>query len=65
LIWFLAGGTHLKIQIAGSSAKLYGNGSEQPVLIVNDLKQAPLKGAVALWIGPGTIAHFVELKITH
>lgn len=57
--------THVKIQVAGSSAKLYVNEAEQPALVVNDLKQAPVKGAVALWIGPGTIAHFAELNITH
>jgi hypothetical protein len=55
--------THIKIQIAGTSARLYVNGAEQPTLIVNDLKQPPMKGAIALWVGPGTIAHFSNLKI--
>ena len=56
--------TKVRIQIVGSTARLYVNGSDQPTLVVNDLKQTPAKGAVALWIGPGTIAHFSELKIT-
>ena len=56
--------THVRIQVAGPSAKLFVNGAEQPALIVNDLKQTPVKGAVALWIGPGTIAHFAGLKIS-
>jgi hypothetical protein len=56
--------TQVKIQVAGSSARLYVNGAAQPVLIVNDLKQAPANGSVALWVGPGTVAHFADLKLT-
>ena len=55
--------TRIKIQVAGSRAQLYVNGSEQPVLIVNDLKQPLVNGSIALWVGPGTIAHFCELKV--
>ena len=55
--------TPVKIQVAGSRARLYVNGAEQPALIVNDLKQPPVNGAIALWVGPGTIAHFSELKV--
>ena len=53
----------MKIQVAGSRARLYVNGAEQPVLIVNDLKQPSVNGSIALWLGPGTIAHFSELKV--
>jgi hypothetical protein len=56
--------TQVKIQVAGSRARLYVNGAEQPALIVSDLKQAPVSGAIALWVGPGTIAHFADLKVT-
>lgn len=56
--------TRVKIQAAASRARLYVNGAEQPVLIVNDLKQPSTSGSIALWIGPGTIAHFADLKIT-
>ena len=56
--------TQVKIQVAGSSGRLYVNGAEQPVLIVNDLKQPSVKGAIALWVGVGTIAHFSDLKVT-
>jgi hypothetical protein len=55
--------TRVKIQVAGSKARLYVNGADQPTLIVNDLKQKPVEGQVALWLGPGTIAHFAELKV--
>ena len=57
--------TPVKITVQGDKAKLYVHGSGQPTLIVNDLKNGITKGAVALWIGPGTIAHFSNLKITH
>jgi hypothetical protein len=56
--------TKVKIQVAGQTARLYVNGTEQPTLIVNDLKQSLTGGGIALWVGPGTIAHFTDLKIT-
>ena len=56
--------TRVKIQVAGSRARLYVNGTEQPTLVVNDLKQAAESGAIALWVGRGTIAHFSGLTIT-
>ena len=57
--------TKIKIEVKDETAKLYVNGSEQPVLIVNDLKQgAALRGSIGLWIGPGTLAQFADLKIT-
>jgi hypothetical protein len=40
------------------------NGAEQPTLIVNDVKSRPgARGAVALWLGPGTVAHFRSLEV--
>jgi hypothetical protein len=56
--------TTIKIQVTGQCARLYVNGSDQPVLIINDLKQPLTKGAIALWVGPGTIAHFAGLTVT-
>jgi hypothetical protein len=56
--------TQMKIQVAGSHARLYVNGAEQPTLIVDDLKQSSVNGAIALWVGPGSIAHFADLKVT-
>ena len=55
--------TTVKIDVAGTSARLYVNGAEQPTLIVPDLKQSPAKGAIALWIGVGTIAHFADVRV--
>jgi hypothetical protein len=54
----------VKIEVNGDKARLYVHGNEQPTLIVNDLKTgANGQGAVALWLGPGTIAHFRNLKV--
>jgi len=38
----------VKIQVVGSRARLYVNGTEQPTPIVNDLKQPSVQGAIAL-----------------
>ena len=56
--------TKLKIEVQGVKAHLYVNDSSQPVLIVNDLKHGDGPGAVALWIGLGTEAHFANLSIS-
>ena len=55
---------HVKIEVRGSKARLWLNGSPQPAFLVNDLKRGDSKGAVALWVGPGTDAHFANLRIT-
>ncbi len=54
----------LKIEVKGVKAKLFVNGSKQPVLIVNDLKHgADLSGAIGLWVEFGTEGYFADLKI--
>jgi hypothetical protein len=55
--------TKVKIAVSGAKAQLYVNGAAQPCLLVNDLKIAPAKGAIALWIGPGTDGYFANLKV--
>ncbi|MDR3701847.1 MAG: hypothetical protein P4L56_19515 [Candidatus Sulfopaludibacter sp.] len=55
--------TKLKIVVSGTKGSLYVNGAAQPCLVVNDLKLAPAKGAVALWVGPGTDGYFSNLKV--
>jgi hypothetical protein len=56
--------TKYRIEIDGRKARLYVNGTEQPCLIVDDLKLEPREGRVALWVGPGTEGYFANLKIT-
>jgi hypothetical protein len=57
--------TKIRIEVRGAQARLYVHGQEQPTLIVNDLKTgANAKGAVALWIDEGTVAHFRNVTVT-
>ena len=56
--------TKFKIVIDGAKARLYVHGSDQPCLIVNDMKLGDSEGGVALWAGPGTEGYFADLKIT-
>lgn len=56
--------TRMKIEVRGRTARLYVNGAAQPCLVVNDLKGSEA-GAIALWIGPGTVGHFRNLKTSN
>ena len=56
--------TKVRIEVKGSGARLYVHGNAQPTLIVKDLKQPAAAGAVGLWVGPGTVAHFAGLRLT-
>jgi hypothetical protein len=56
--------TKIKIEVRGTQARLYVHDQQQPTLIVNDVKSgANRTGTVALWIGPGTVAHFRNLTV--
>ena len=57
--------TKIRIEVRGARARLYVHDQPHPALIVNDVKTgADRSGAVALWIGPGTVAHFRNLTVT-
>jgi hypothetical protein len=57
--------TKIKIEVRGEQARLYVHGNEQPSLIVKDVKSgANGHGGVALWLEPGTVAHFRNLTVT-
>ena len=54
----------LRIVVKGDKARLFVNDAVQPALIVNDLKGgADRRGGIALWIGPGTVAHFAGFTV--
>ncbi len=56
--------TKIRIEVQGEKARLFVHGQSQPTLIVNDLKTgANGRGAIALWINPGTVAHFRLLEV--
>lgn len=56
--------TKMKVEVAGTKARLYVNKAEQPCLIVNDLKLGDVRGQVALWAFIATDAYFSNLKLT-
>lgn len=57
--------TRIRIEVRGTQARLFVHGQAQPTLIVNDVKSgAAGRGVIALWIGPGTVAHFRDLRVS-
>ena len=57
--------TKIRIEVRGDKARLYVHDQAQPTLVVNDVKSgAQASGAVALWLGPGTVAHFRNLRVS-
>jgi hypothetical protein len=57
--------TRIRIEVRGDRARLFIHGQAQPTLIVNDVKTgAQGRGAIALWIGPGTVAHFRDVRVS-
>ena len=57
--------TRIRIEVRGDTARLFVHGQPQPTLIVHDVKSgAHARGAIALWIGSGTVAHFRDLRVT-
>lgn len=56
--------TKIKIEVAGTKARLYVNGATQPCLIVDDLKLGVGRGQVGLWAFIATDAYFSNLKVT-
>ena len=55
--------TRMRIEVSGTSARLFVNGASQPNLVVSDLKHGLSEGGVALWIGSGTEGFFSNLRI--
>ena len=56
--------TKLKIEVRGDKARLYVNDSREPILIVNHLLRGETKGAIALFISVGSVAHFSNLRVS-
>jgi hypothetical protein len=56
-------GAWTRIRVVGARARLYVHGSDQPALIVDDLKQGEARAQVALWIGEDTDGWFSNLVI--
>ncbi len=54
---------HVRIQVSGKHAALFVNDAKEPTLVVNDRLGTLDEGPIALWVGPGTIANFADLKV--
>ena len=54
----------LKIEVTGTTARLYVNGAAEPSLVVNDLKNGESVGKIALWARISTEAYFSDLRVT-
>jgi hypothetical protein len=57
--------THLKIEVAGRTAKLYVNNAAEPTLVVDGLKGEDLRGGVGLSGFASQEAYFSNVRITH
>ena len=57
--------TRVRVEVRGDTARLYVHGQPQPTLVVHDVKSGRgARGALALWIGPETVAHFRDLRVS-
>jgi hypothetical protein len=56
--------TKMKIEVKGDKARLYVNDAREPILIVNHLLHGDTKGAIALFISVGSVAHFSNLRVS-
>jgi hypothetical protein len=56
--------TRLKIEVTGTTARLYVNGASQPSLVVNDLRNGVSAGRIALWARISSEAYFSNLRVT-
>ena len=55
--------TRMRIEVAGTRARLYVNGASQPCLIVSDIKHGERPGRIALWAHVTTDAYFGGIEV--
>lgn len=58
--WF-----RIRIEVVGTTAKLYVNGAAEPALIVNDLKLGDCQGAIGLFVERECVGYYCDLKIIY
>jgi hypothetical protein len=56
--------TRVRIEVSGSTARLFVNGATQATLVVNGLKGGDRAGRIALWSHVETDAHFGGIRVT-
>jgi hypothetical protein len=57
--------THMRIDVAGRTSKLFLNGAAQPALIVDGMKSESLRGGVLLMGFQGEEAYFSNVRVTN
>ena len=55
--------THMRITVHGTSAALYINHSENPCLVIHDLKLGDIEGSIGLWMGQDTDGYFRNVRL--
>jgi hypothetical protein len=55
--------TRIRIEVTGTTARLYVHGASQPTLVVNDLKHGVRRGRIALWAHVETQAYFGPVRV--
>jgi hypothetical protein len=55
--------TPMRIEVAGTKARLYVNGATEPCLVINDLKHGDRPGRIALWAHIETDAYFGPVAV--
>lgn len=53
----------MRIEVSGTTARVYLNGADQPCLVVNDLKRGDTTGRIALWAHVETAAYFGSIEV--
>jgi len=61
----LDGWTHVKIDVAGRTARLYLDHNPQATLVIDGMKGPDLRGGVSLFTFVGQEAYFSNVRITH
>ena len=55
--------TRIRVEVKGTTAKLFVNGAAQPALIVHDLKLGNVRGRIALWSFAESDTYFSNLRV--
>jgi sugar lactone lactonase YvrE len=55
---------HVRIEILGQRARVFFDNSEEPVLLVEDLKHEARPGPIGIRSAPGTSARFANFQVT-
>ena len=56
--------TRLRIEVSGTTGRLFVNGAPEPALVVNDLRLGAGSGRIALWARVSSEAYFANLHVT-